>query len=249
MMVRNWIAACALGVLTVAPAASAQTHSAAKVDDSAIKSRVEAKLKSADSLKNDHIVVSVDNGVVTLSGTVHSEAQSLRARELAKVEGVTNVENKLDVDSASADAAKGTATKTKDATVKGAEKTKDATVKGAEKTKDATVKGAEKTKDATVHGAEKTKGTAGTAGSKTKDVASDTGEAINDAWITTKINTEFVNEDTLKGSDINVDTNNHVVTLKGTVATPAGKARAEEIAKTTKGVVRVINTLTVGPKK
>src|SRR3954470_12867703 len=238
MMVRNWIAACALGVLTVAPAASAQTHSAAKVDDSAIKSRVEAKLKSADSLKNDHIVVSVDNGVVTLSGTVHSEAQSLRARELAKVEGVTNVENKLDVDSASADAAKGTATKTKDATVKGAEKTKDATVKGAEKTK-----------DATVHGADKTKGTAGTVGSKTKDVASDTGEAINDAWITTKINTEFVNEDTLKGSDINVDTNNHVVTLKGTVATPAGKARAEEIAKTTKGVVRVINTLTVGPKK
>src|SRR3954463_16081211 len=238
MMVRNWIAACALGVLTVAPAASAQTHSAAKVDDSAIKSRVEAKLKSADSLKNDHIVVAVDNGVVTLSGTVHSEAQSLRARELAKVEGVTNVENKLDVDSATADAAKGTAAKTKDATVHGAEKTKNATVTGAEKTK-----------DATVHGAEKTKGTAGTAGPKTKDVASDTGEAINDAWITTKINTEFVNEDTLKGSDINVDTNNHVVTLKGTVATPAGKARAEEIAKTTKGVVRVINTLTVGPKK
>jgi osmotically-inducible protein OsmY len=249
MMVRNWIAACALGVLTVAPAASAQTHSAAKVDDSAIKSRVEAKLKSADSLKNDHIVVAVDNGVVTLSGTVHSEAQSLRARELAKVEGVTNVENKLDVDSSTADAAKGTAAKTKDATVHGAEKAKDATVHGAEKAKDATVHGAEKTKDATVHGAEKTKGTAGTAGSKTKDVASDTGEAINDAWITTKIKTEFVNEDALKGSDINVDTNDHVVTLKGTVATPAGKTRAEQIAKTTKGVTSVVNTLTVGPKK
>ena len=238
MMVRNWIAACALGVLTVAPAASAQTHSAAKVDDSAIKSRVEAKLKSADSLKNDHIVVAVDNGVVTLSGTVHSEAQSLRARELAKVEGVTNVENKLDVDSATADTAKGTAAKTKDATVHGAEKTKNATVTGAEKSK-----------DATVHGAEKTKGTAGTAGSKTKDVASDTGEVINDAWITTKIKTEFVNEDALKGSDINVDTNDHVVTLKGTVATPAGKTRAEQIAKTTKGVHSVVNTLTVGPKK
>jgi len=249
MMVRNWIAACALGVLTVAPAASAQTHTAAKVDDSAIKSRVEAKLKSADSLKNDHIVVSVDNGVVTLSGTVHSEAQSLRARELAKVEGVTNVENKLDVDSTTADAAKGAAAKTKDATVHGAEKTKNATVHGAEKTKDATVTGAEKTKDATVHGAEKTKGTAGTVGSKTKDVASDTGEAITDAWITTKIKTEFVNEDALKGSDINVDTNNHVVTLKGTVATAAGKTRAEQIAKTTKGVTSVVNTLTVGPKK
>src|SRR4029079_5458620 len=115
--------------------------------------------------------------------------------------------------------------------------------------KDATVKGAEKTKDATVHGAEKTKDTAGTAVSKTKDVAGTTGEAITDAWITTEIKTDFINEDTLKGSDINVDTNNHVVTLKGTVATPAGKARAEEIAKTTKGVTRVVNTLTVGPKK
>ena len=238
MMVRNWIAACALGVLTVAPAASAQTHSAAKVDDSAIKSRVEAKLKSADSLKNDHIVVAVDNGVVTLTGTVHSEAQSLRARELAKVEGVTNVENKLDVDSATADAAKGTAAKTKDATVHGAEKTKNATVHGAEKTK-----------DATVHGAEKTKGTAGTVGAKTKDVASETGEVIDDAWITTKIKTDFINEDALKGSDINVDTNNHVVTLKGTVATAAGKTRAEQIAKTTKGVHSVVNTLTVGPQK
>jgi osmotically-inducible protein OsmY len=257
MKFSNWIAALAIGALMVAPAASAQTSSAAKADDSAIKSRVEAKLKSSDSLKNDHIVVSVDHGVVTLSGTVHSEAQSARARELAKVEGVTNVENKLDVASASdkgvvgktTDATTKGAEKTKDATAKGAEKTKDATVKGAEKTKDATVKGAEKTKDATAKGAEKTKDTAGTAGSKSKDVAGTTGEAITDSWITTKIKADFVNEDALKDSDINVDTNEHVVTLKGTVATAAGKARAEEIAKTTKGVNRVVNTLTVGPKK
>src|SRR4029078_948265 len=122
MKVRNWIAACALGVLTVAPAASAQTHTAAKVDDSAIKSRVEAKLKSADSLKNDHIVVSVDNGVVTLSGTVHSEAQRLRARQLAKVTGVTNVENKLEVDSKTEHEMDKAEAKTKSA----AAKTKDA---------------------------------------------------------------------------------------------------------------------------
>lgn len=238
MKFRNWIAAVALGALTVAPAASAQTSSAAKVDDSAIKSRVEARLKASDTLKKDHIDVSVDHGVVTLKGTVHSAAQSERARELAKVEGVTSVENKLEIESSTEAKSKNVAEKTKDATVKGAEKTKDATVKGAEKTKDATVKGAEKTKDA-----------AGTAGSKTKDVAATTGEAITDAWITTKIKADYVNEDTLKGSDINVDTNEHVVTLKGTVATAAGKARAEEIAKTTKGVTRVVNTLTIGPKK
>jgi hyperosmotically inducible protein len=96
---------------------------------------------------------------------------------------------------------------------------------------------------------EKTKDAASKAGEKTKDAANATGEAITDAWITTKIKADFVNEDTLKGSDINVDTNNHVVTLKGTVVSLAGKTRAQEIAKTTKGVNRVVNELTLGPKK
>ena len=223
MTLRNWIAAFALSAMTALPVAAQTT--AAKVDDGTIKSRVETRLKSADSLKNDHIDVSVDHGVVTLKGKVHSEAQSTQAAELAKVAGVTSVENKLDVDTTSMkDKLEG---KTKTTT----EKTKDATVKGAEKTKDATVKGTEKT------------------GEKSKDVVGTTGEAITDAWITTKLNADFVNEDTLKGSDINVDTKDHVVTLKGTVVSAAGKARAEEIAKTTKGVNRVVNTLTIGPKK
>src|SRR3954462_7393999 len=164
MRFRNLIAALAVGALTVAPAASAQTSSAAKVDDSTIKTRVETRLKSDATLKGDNIVVSVDKGVVTLSGTVHSDAQKDRAKQLAKVTGVTDVDSKLDVEStgpSKVDKAeaktKSAAKETKDATVKGAEKTKDATVKGAEKTKDATVKGAEKTKDATVKVAEKTK--------------------------------------------------------------------------------------------
>ena len=234
MKVRAMMAALALAALVSAPAgASAQTATAAKVDDSTIKTRVETKLKNAGSLKDDTIVVSVDNGVVTLTGTVHSEAQSVRARQLAKVAGVTSVENKLDVDSKTERAMGKAGAKTGEAMDKAGEKTKSAAVK----TKDATVKGAEKTKDAAVK-----------VGEKTKDVAGTTGEAITDAWITTKLKADFVNEDTLKGSDINVDTDNHVVTLKGTVASAAGKARAAEIAKTTKGVKSVINTLTIAPK-
>jgi hyperosmotically inducible protein len=87
------------------------------------------------------------------------------------------------------------------------------------------------------------------AGTKTKQTATNTGEAITDASITTKIKADFVDEKSLKGSDINVDTNDHVVTLKGTVASSAGKARAEQIAKHTKGVTKVVNELTVAPKK
>jgi hyperosmotically inducible protein len=234
MRVRGWIAALALGALVMAPSAAlAQTSTAAKVDDSTIKSKVEARLKSTESLKKDTIDVSVENGVVTLTGTVHSAAQSARALQLAKVAGVTKVENKLEVEKT-----EGTMAKAGDKADKTMDKAGEKTKSAAEKTKDASVKGAEKTKDAAVK-----------VGEKTKDVAATTGEAITDAWITTKLKADFVNEDTLKGSDINVDTNNHVVTLKGTVASAAGKARAAEIAKTTKGVNRVINTLTIAPAK
>src|SRR4026207_834175 len=229
MSFRTWVAALALGALTVAPAASAQTSTAAKVDDSTIKSRVETRLKNDATLKGDNIVVSVDKGVVTLSGTVHSNAQKDRAKALAKVSGVTDVDSKLEVESTGPSTVDKAEAKTKDA----AKATKDATKDAGKATKDATVKGAEKTKDA-----------AAKTGEKTKDAVATTGEVINDAWITSKVSADFVNEDTLKGSDINVDTKDHVVTLKGTVVSAAGKARAEEIAKTTKGVKRVVNTLT-----
>ena len=118
-----------------------------------------------------------------------------------------------------------------------------------EKAQSTTKKTAHKTKKATKKGAQKTENAAEKTADKTKEAAGTTGEAITDAWITTKIKADYVNEDALKGSDINVDTNNHVVTLKGTVASLAGKTRAQEIAKTTKGVNRVINELTVAPKK
>lgn len=78
---------------------------------------------------------------------------------------------------------------------------------------------------------------------------SETGEAITDTWITSYLAAKFIDEPTLKGSDINVDTEDHVVTLKGTVMSAAGRARAVAIAKDTRGVSRVIDALTIGPKK
>jgi osmotically-inducible protein OsmY len=84
---------------------------------------------------------------------------------------------------------------------------------------------------------------------RTKAGLSKTGTKIDDAWITTKVKWFFIGEDSLKDSDINVDTHDKVVTLKGTVRTAAGKARAEALAKDTEGVTHVNNDLTVGPKK
>ena len=97
-------------------------------------------------------------------------------------------------------------------------------------------------KDAVVKGAK-------VVGGKTKDGVSKTGEVMTDGWITTRVNSRFVNEDLLKGSDINVDTDKHVVTLKGTVTTAAGRNRAGVVAKGTEGVQRVVNQLTIASGK
>jgi osmotically-inducible protein OsmY len=102
--------------------------------------------------------------------------------------------------------------------------------------------------DATKTAAHETATAAKTVGEKTKDGAVATGEVITDAWINTRIHSKMVDEDTLKGSDVNVDVKDHMVTLKGTVVSAAGKARAEAIAKETDGVKSVSNLLTIGPK-
>jgi hyperosmotically inducible protein len=257
MKVRNFIGAIAVVGLAVAPSAAlAQTAKApaatAKVDDSTLKTRIESRLKSSASLKDSDIDVAVDNGVVTLTGTVHSQAQSLRARNLAKVAGVTNVENKLTVDSKTARAMD----KAEDKTDRAMDKAADKSDKAADKSASTAQKAGAKTEKALgkagikVEDDDKTR-TTGTAGTraKAKDDVIDVDANINDAWITTKVKTNFVNEDLLKGSDINVDTNNHVVTLKGTVTSAAGRARAVQLAKSTKGVTRVVDTLTIAPAK
>jgi hyperosmotically inducible periplasmic protein len=80
-----------------------------------------------------------------------------------------------------------------------------------------------------------------------KDAAKKTGNAISDSWITLKIHSQFVPEDALADSDIDVDTKSGIVTLNGTVASEAGRAKAVAIAKATDGVTAVTDKLKVGP--
>ncbi len=119
----------------------------------------------------------------------------------------------------------------------------------ADETADATRAVADRTEDTSRNVAEqavdKTKEVAAAVATTTSDAAVATGEAVTDAWITTHLNAKFVDESLLEGSTINVDTNDHVVTLKGTVRSAAGKTRAEAIARDTSGVTRVVNNLSV----
>ena len=69
--------------------------------------------------------------------------------------------------------------------------------------------------------------------------------AQTDAGITTSVKSKLAADATVKAYQVDVDTSNHVVTLKGTVASAAGKTRAVQLTKETDGVTRVDDQLTV----
>jgi osmotically-inducible protein OsmY len=155
--------------------------------DDSIKDRINFKLETNGLVRKYDIHVKVDNGVVTLSGDVATAAQKAEAARLAKVTGVTRVQNDIKVDP----------------------------------------------------------NTDKSVADRMKGGLSKTGEKITDAWITTKVKWFFIGEDALKGSDINVDTKDHVVTLTGTVKSAAGRARAMQLAKDTDGVTKVVDKLAI----
>lgn len=88
-------------------------------------------------------------------------------------------------------------------------------------------------------------GTARDVGDRTAATARDAGERVEDGWITTKIQASYFLNTDIRGRDINVDTKNGVVTLNGIVRTEAEKTEAEQIARETDGVGRVVNNLKV----
>lgn len=73
------------------------------------------------------------------------------------------------------------------------------------------------------------------------------GTGLNDGWLWVKTRFDLAAADDLRDSTINVDLNNEVVTLTGTVASAEQKAKAEAVAKSVEGVKAVKNMLKVAP--
>jgi hyperosmotically inducible protein len=69
----------------------------------------------------------------------------------------------------------------------------------------------------------------------------------SDAGITTAVKSKFAADDTVKAYQINVDTKDRIVTLKGEVETPAARDRAVELARATDGVRDVVDVLVLAP--
>lgn len=77
-----------------------------------------------------------------------------------------------------------------------------------------------------------------------KQATNTAASAVDNAALTTKVKAALLADELVKGTQINVDSDNGVVTLNGTVDSSAHMQRAEQVTKGVSGVTRVQNNLT-----
>jgi hyperosmotically inducible periplasmic protein len=92
---------------------------------------------------------------------------------------------------------------------------------------------------------EKSKGIVGNAEEKAKEGYSESKDALSNARITSEVKLKFAADDTVKALNIDVDTNNGVVTLNGTVNSKKELNQAVQLAKSVDGVKHVKSNLTI----
>ena len=209
------VALLAAGPAVHQAAAQGATTTQTRPSDEQLSSEIATKIANDERLAADAVKVTVNKGVVTLTGMVGKDADKATAAQLARVPGVVRVENNLKSREKATDAVTGTAGTVASATKTGAEKTVEASKKVA---------------------------------GKTKDIFSKSGEKITDGWITSRVKSTYMADETLQSSAINVDTRDHVVTLRGAVPTEAARTKALDLAKGVEGVDSVVDNLKVTGK-
>ncbi len=92
----------------------------------------------------------------------------------------------------------------------------------------------------------------GTAREAGADIAEKVAQGANQAQrmasnaaLTAKIKSKMALDDTVEAARIDVDTTEGVVTLRGTVESPAQRQRAMQLARETDGVTSVVDALTI----
>ncbi len=204
--------ALAMLMAGAAPVAASQVST---IKDGWLVMKVHSEMVDEDVLSGSNIDVDVKDGVVTLQGTVPSEAARARALAVAKAnDGVKNVVDQLKIAPARGSNMAGKADRAGDR---------------AERAGDRVAAAGERTADKTVSATKKT------------------GRAIDDGWIKSKIYAQYMADwnTVLDDSDIDIDVDNNVVTLNGTVKSAEAKAKAVATAKATDGVKSVRDNLKV----
>jgi osmotically-inducible protein OsmY len=243
--------------------------------DGRITMTVQAKYFASDEVKGHEIDVDTDHGVVTLKGKVESENARQQAVQIARgVDGVTRVEDQLTIapDGDRVAARMGeperspgwittkiqaqyyvhpglkpwnidvTTSRNGVVTLAG-EIDSDADRAEAVRIASAT-DGVTRVEDRLHRKGE----VATTATGSVERTAERAGGAAGDAWITSKIQSRYFADNDVKGRNIDVDTSNGVVTLKGTVNSHSEHSQAVAIARNTDGVREVRDQLQMTPE-
>ena len=82
-------------------------------------------------------------------------------------------------------------------------------------------------------------GAKATTADNVKSATKEAGQDTSDAWITTKVKSTLMYSSNVDGSDIDVSTNNGIVTLSGKVDSGAERALAIELSNNVRGVKSV----------
>lgn len=172
-----------------------ETQYSGELHDAWLDGKIETAFALSRHLNPFRIDTQVENGMVSLTGTVESEIDRDLAGEIAmSVEGVREVDNKLQVGEG------------------------------------------EDREFAEADDME---------GNETEEASNDFMRAVNDATITATVKSKLLANDNVKGLEIDVDTDDNVVTLSGTVESAEIRDLAEALAQNTENVERVENNLEV----
>ena len=209
--------------------------------------------------------VSVQQGVVTLSGNVADDVHKELAGAIAAgVRGIKDVENNIIVDEEykkPVQSSRGYADVVSDATITAAVKSKLLWSKHTDGmdtkviTKDGKVElsGIVATKQAKQQAEKLAKNTDGVRSvdnrlqindkiafvNGDREQGASNGNVISDSWITTKVKSMFLYSSNVAGTDISVNTSKGIVTLAGKVDSGAEQALAIELAQNIRGVKSV----------
>jgi len=126
-----------------------------------------------------------------------------------------------------------------------AETTKDTAQDAKDKLERKTDRAVDKTQSTAEDTKNKAEHKADHASDKAKGMASDAKAAVSDSWLTSKTKIALFADERVKGRQVNVETMNGTVLLRGKVDSDAAKTAAESVAKGVDGVRAVKNELQV----
>jgi osmotically-inducible protein OsmY len=217
--------------------------------DGRITMTVQAKYFASDEVKGHEIDVDADHGVVTVKGKVETENARQQAVQIARgVDGVTRVEDQLtiapDGDRVAARMGEPERSPGWITTKIQAQYYVHPGLKPWNIDVTTSRDGVTRVEDRLHRKGEVATTTTGSV----ERTAERAGGAAGDAWITSKIQSRYFADNDVKGRNIDVDTSNGVVTLKGTVNSHSEHSHAVAIARNTDGVREVRDQLQMTPE-